>query len=93
MFNRIKQRLIDYGYYNMAKYAFLQHKFRQFAFFFFAIPEDLREPFFNSAKEDLINEKDFDINIIKRLRDFPLYFDFINMNAKEFYDKYKNALI
>ena len=93
MFDRIKQRLIEYGYYNMAKYAFLQHKFRQFAFFFFTIPEDLRDEFFNCAKADLIKENDFDINIIKRLKDFPLYFAFLNMSAKEFHDKYKAALI
>ena len=93
MFNRIKQRLIEYNYYNMAKYAFLQHKFRQFAFFFFAIPKELQEEFFNSAKADLTSEKDFDINIIKRLKDYPLYFDFLNLNSKEFYEKYKTSVI
>ena len=32
--DKIKQKLIEYDYYDIAKYAFLQHKFRQFAFFF-----------------------------------------------------------
>lgn len=92
MFNKIKHKLIEFNYYDMAKYAFLQHKFRQFAFFFFTIPEELREEFFNRAKDDLLQEKDFDINIIKKLKDFPLYFGFINYSANQFYTQFRSAL-
>ena len=92
VFDKIKQVLINYNYYDMAKYALLQHKFRQFAYFFFTIPENLREDFFNNAKANLRQENDFDINIIKRLRDFPLYFGFVNMNMQEFYDNFKSAV-
>ena len=77
----------------MAKYAFLQHKFRQFAFFFFAIPENLREKFFDKAKTDLLQERDFDINIIKQLKDAPLFFAFINMNPKDFCDTFNAVCI
>ena len=91
--DKIKQKLIEYDYYDIAKYAFLQHKFRQFAFFFLAIPENLREEFYNKAKADLAKETDFDINIIKRLKDNPLYFAFLNMNSKEFYDNSKPAQV
>ena len=92
IFDKIKQNLIIYKYYNMAKYAFLQHKFRQYAFFFFVISEDLRTDFFLRAKEDLLQEKDLDINILKRLKDFPLFFSFINMTSQEFFDTYKNCV-
>lgn len=84
IFDKIKHRLIEFGFYNMSKYAFLQHKFRQYAFFFFTIPDDLREEFFNLAKSDLIQEKNYDINIIRRLKDYQLYFAFLNMNKEEF---------
>lgn len=93
MFDRIKQTLINSGYYNMAKYAFLQHKFRQFAFFFFIIPEELRDEFFENAKNNFMSDRDFDINIVKRLKDSPLYFAFLNMNAMQFYDNFKANVV
>ena len=88
IFNKIKHLLVDSNYYAVAKYAFLQHKFRQYAFFFSIIPSEFREDFYNKAKLDLMQNKDFDENIIRRLKDFPLYFAFLNMNSKEFYDKF-----
>lgn len=92
VFKKIREKLIDYNYYDMAKYAFLQHKFRQYAFFFFNTPEDLRTDFFNQAKQDLSQGKDFDISIVKRLKDNPLYFAFINMNSQEFYNIFKPCM-
>ena len=92
VFRKIRQKLVDYNCYNQAKYAFLQHKFRQFAFYFFAIPAGLRDEFFANAKADLEADKDFDIEIIKRLKDNPLYFAFLNMSQKEFFETYKNAV-
>ena len=92
MFNIIKDRLIQYNYYNMSKYAFLQHRFRQYAWFFFNIPQELRPEFYQMAQSELMNEVHsgaFDINILRKLKDNILLFDFINISEREFFNKYQ----
>ncbi|MCR4881648.1 MAG: glycosyltransferase [bacterium] len=90
VFEKIKQKLIEYNYFDMAKYAFLQHKFRQFAFFFFTLPSDMREQFFHNAKNDLAYELShgYNMDILKNLKDNRLLFDFLNLNSNEFFQKY-----
>ena len=88
VFKKVRSLLVEYECFDYSKYAFLQHKFRQYAFFFSIIPNEFREDFYSKVKKDLMQDKDFDENIIRRLKDFPLYFAFLNMDSKEFYDKF-----
>ena len=90
VYEKIKHKLIEYNCFDMAKYTFLQHKFRQFSFFFFALPDDMREPFFHSAKNDLVHELShgYNMDILQNLKDNCLLFDFVNLNSNEFFQKY-----
>lgn len=91
--NMIKEKLKEHGLYEGSKYALLQYKFRQYSWFFITggkSDNDLKERFFACAKEDLQDElrNGFDVNIVRKLKESNLLFDFINLSADEFYEKY-----
>lgn len=90
--NMIKEKLKEHNLYEGSKYALLQYKFRQYSWFYMKCKSDsnIKERFYKSAKEDLINEvrDGYDVYIIKKLKESNLFFDFLNLSADEFYEKY-----
>ena len=94
VFDKVKEKLVKYDCFNTAKYAFLQHKFRQFAFFFFAIPEKLRGEFFENAKISLTAdlEEGYSMDIIQKLIAHQLLFGFLNLTSEGFYDNFKSCV-
>ncbi len=91
----IENKLKEAGVYEDYKYAFLQHKYRQYAFLYFQANKNDRAKFFVSAKIDLKNSFDSSIKpeIVSQLRDNNIYGDFLTLDEEVFYQKYKNAVI
>ena len=91
--NLIKEKLKEFKLYEVSKYALLQYKFRQYSWFFFVSAKSdmaVGRKFFESAKNDLINEikEGFDINLIRQLKDFGLFFDFLKLSDSDFFEEY-----
>ena len=90
-YNAIGDILVENKVFDIAKYAFLQFKFNQYAWGFFIIPDELREGFYAKAKADLIRElkKGYEPNIVKSLTNSKLLLGFLNLNSEGFYNTFK----
>lgn len=86
--NKIKDALKSNNLWETTKYALLQHKYTLYHWLLFRLPYNIRKDFYNKAKEDLKNENDYDVNIIRMLKDNQLYFGFLTMEADDFYFKF-----
>ena len=94
-YNAIREILVENKVFNMAKYAFLQYKFNQYAWGYFVTSDEYRDDFYRLAKEDLSNELKggYSPEIVQNLANCQLLFAFFKLTSKEFYDKFKTALV
>ena len=92
--DKIEAILIETNNYEAYKYAFFQHKYKQFAHLFFKANISDRAAFYNEMKTRLLKYKDEKLNpaICERLTLIGVYKNIIKLNAEEFYEKYKDKI-
>ena len=76
--------------FEKCKYELLQHKYHEYHAMIFKIITPLREKFYSSAKQNLIDstKEGYDPNIIKNLFNSDIYFDMTSMEFEEFMKKH-----
>ena len=87
---QIRDEMIKTKHWEESKYAMLQYKFRQYAWFFLSMPSDIRNEFYESAVNDLkqdIEANKYRKDVVDNLQDSPLLGAFLQFSADEFYDK------
>lgn len=92
--DKIENLLVEMNLYEEYKYAFLQHKFNQFAYLFFR-SKLLLKPFFYYKAQTCLNKYDntnINFDICEKLKGFQLFKDIVTMSFIDFYFEYKNKL-
>ena len=90
---QIKEEMVKTNHWEESKYAMLQYKYRQYAWFFLSMASDIRNEFYEGAVEDLkkdIQENKYRMDVIRDLKDNQLIGAFLNFSADEFYEKLIN---
>jgi len=85
---QIKAEMIKTNHWEESKYAMLQYKYRQYAWFFLSMAEDIRNEFYTNAVKDLkkdIEENKYRMDVVKELQDSQLINAFLQFSADEFY--------
>ena len=77
------------------KYALFQHKYKRFAQEYFKTDENLRQEYYEEMRSRLrkYEEEGLDSNICERLTLFGIYKNILNLDYKEFFEKYFQKLL
>ncbi len=93
--DKIETMFKDSGLYDSYKYAFFQHKYKQYSALFFRVGEAGRHEFYEEMQKRLKRyetEEKLDSKICEKLVLYGVYKNIIKLNADEFFEKYNGKI-
>ena len=73
----VKTLLKQHNLWETTKYALLQHQYTFYKWILSQLPLNIRTEFYDKARKEFLNNNDFDMSIVRQLKESELYFDFL----------------
>lgn len=89
----IEKEIISTNQQEAFKYALFQYKYNNFFQHYYLCPENLKEMFFNEAKNRLLSVKNLDIQICRYLKNFEIFTIFVNSDFQQFDNEYNKRVL
>ena len=92
--DKIENLLRKKDLYQEYKYAFFQHKYRQYSYLFMLADDSLKDVFYKEMQTRMAKYRSENLNpmICERLTHYGIYKNILRLNAKEFFEKYKGKI-